>query len=254
MENTDIKMKLTNKYNLSNYIVKTLSQDNYDYEEDVWSASTLKMPSRMFALSKLNRDKLETDVSDIIPARFGTAVHLIFENTDLEEFGFTQERRMYGELLNQKISGKYDLKRKLSENFFRLYDIKSTSVYKYVYKDFKDYIIQLSIYRWLGIKNGEQIDDKATIIFIFTDWMKSRINHNNYPQLRIVEQEIDLMTFEETEEYIKKKITSHRDALKELPRCSDEELWKKKPEDLPKRCDYCSCRNFCEQYKEMVKK
>jgi len=220
-------MEYKNKHNIPDYLVKVLTKDSYDYEDNVWSASALKMPSRMFALNQLHKEELALDVRDMIPAVYGTAAHLMFENTDLTEFGFEQEKRVYAEVLGQKISGKYDMLKKTLKGF-KLHDIKSTSTYKYLNKDFKDYIIQLSIYKWLLSKNNVEVSDEAIIIFIFTDWSRAKLlKIEGYPKLRLQEQPITLMSLEETEEYIKSRIISHRKAMKELPLCTQEELWQK---------------------------
>jgi len=284
-------MKYTNKHNLPTHLVNVLKQDEYDYNDNVWSATTLNTPSRMFALKQTNKDNLEIDISDLVPTMMGTAIHSFFEKCNLD--GFEQEKRLFYEIDGQKISGKFDLLRSIGNDVFRLYDIKTTSVWKWIYNEYDDYIKQLSIYRYLCEKNGYSVESNAVIIFVFTDWSRAdSIKDPKYPQLRIMEQNIKLMSVAETEDYIRSRIKSHQQALIDLPLCSKEDLWqdddkfavmknggvralrvletKEQAQDLinnhkekdslfietregqAKRCDYCNCRAVCSQYQHRI--
>jgi len=213
-------------------------------------------PARITVLERQNREALEVDYADIIPSRYGTAIHDSFERVGISKA--IQEKRVKTIFENLIITGKFDMLKELEDKpgWYKLVDLKSTSAWTIVYQSKNDdYIKQLSIYRWLCTLNGYRVSDKAEICFFFTDWSRASANKNpNYPQARVYILPLDLMTLEETEEYIRERIKVIKQAFVELPRCTDEELWKKKAEDPPKRCDYCACRNFCEQYKEMVGK
>ncbi|SUA63243.1 Uncharacterised protein [Oligella urethralis] len=123
------------------------------------------------------------------------------------------------------VTGKYDF-------IFNgvVVDIKTTSTYSYMAdSSSNDYILQGSMYRWL---NPEKItEDYMTIAYIFTDYSQTRANTNpDYPQQRIATRDFHLMTYQETERWIKERLFL-LDSLKnspeaDMPDCTDEELWR----------------------------
>lgn len=274
-------MKFTNKYNLPKHICDWLAYDEYDYDSNTISATTLIGPARAWALKRLNADKLTMDYSDLLAVRYGTAIHDSLEKVGVYGEGDFKERRFYAELMGFQISGKMDA---LLGGVIR--DNKSTSVWKIVHKEFDDYVKQLSIYRWLLHKNGIEAAQFAFIDFFFTDWKKSdAVKGNGYPPLRYQEQRIELWPLDKTEAYIVERLEEFAFALGSLPLCLPEELWQtpttwavyrkegqarafrvvnseeeansiaaeiggmvaKRP-GMAKRCGYCTAAPFCEQY------
>lgn len=224
----------TNKFNLPHYAAEWLMHDEYVYEEGVVSSTRLLAPARQFALYKWNWDNLQMDVSEMIAARYGTAIHDSIEKVKLN--GCAQEQRLYTTIdINgqaYKISGQFDILKDINLEMQKLVDVKSTSVWSYIYNSKEqDYVKQLSVYRYIGNKNGYNIGRHAEIFMIFTDWSKSRAKKDvNYPQLRISIKPIVLWDDEATEKYIIERLTEFDKAVKckpeELSKCSDEELWK----------------------------
>jgi len=116
-------------------------------------------------------------------------------------------------------------------DLWKLIDVKSTSVWSYTHggKD-DDYRTQMSIYRYLAIQNNYKVEQTASIWMIFTDWSAAKAkNDPNYPQTRIVIKEIDLWGEDETLKYLGKRIALFNEveqmAEKDMPQCTDEELW-----------------------------
>ena len=293
-------MKYSNKHNFPDFVVQWLKHDSYDYDASTISATTLMKPARAYALEKQNWDNLEIDVSDVIASRYGTAIHDSVEKVNLKDC--KQEERLRKAVMNKIITGKFDILKEIELKRFQLIDVKSTSVWTYIYgsRD-EDYQKQLSIYRWLAIQNGYNVIPKAKIWMIFTDWSKSRAKNNpDYPETRIAIKEVELWGEEKTLKYIGERITILDKAAnheqKDMPFCTDEELWasadtwaimkegrksavkvhkiqKEAEEDVKfyedqklihkkysivyrpggvKRCSYCTARNFCTQYKQLV--
>lgn len=279
-------MKFTNKYNLPEAFVTWIKTDEYDYEPGVISATSLLGPARAFALKKNNYDKLEVDLSNIISSRMGTIIHdSLAECIEIDETrGDFKEKRFYVEVNGQKISGKIDL---FFDNTVK--DYKNTSVYKYIEKDFDDYIKQLSIYRYILVKNGYNPKDYGCIFFLFNNWSKKDLDKPNYPPSRIFEQKIDLMGIEETEKFIIDRLNAFKEALVNLPLCTKEELWETNStyavmktldaarairvfntkddadsfnrdgknvvverKGIAKRCEYCSVHPICEQCQKLI--
>ncbi len=278
-------MNWTNKHNIPKHICQWLAADDYDYDPNTISATTLIGPARAWALKRKHAKELTTDYSDMLALRYGTAIHDSLEKVGVYDEGDFKEKRFYAEVSGFTISGKMD-------SFIggEIRDNKSTSVWKFVKKDFADYVKQLSIYRYLLYRNGIETAAYAFIDFFFTDWKKSdAANGGGYPPIRYQEQRIELWSIEETEAYIIERLQEFVFALSSLPQCSSEELWKdpdkwavykttgaakafrvlgtedeavtvaeeiggsviKRPSKA-KRCGYCSAAPFCDQYKVML--
>lgn len=236
-------MKYTNNHNLPLPVKVWLESDSYDYHPGIYSATRLMKPVRMVVLEKRFDDKLEIDIADEIAKRYGTALHDSFEAVEIPNA--TQEKRKFckwndehriwirADETDGEISGKPDILMNIPDGSVDLWDIKSTSVWTYIFgKRDEEHRIQLSIYRLIEAGNGSQVNDNGTIIYLFTDWSKSRARQgNDYPPIRIVVKEIDLMSLDETNRYILDRIAlfdSHMDTPEpELPLCSREELWTK---------------------------
>ena len=286
-------MKITNKNNFPDYVVEWLKSDDYDYDYDpnTLSATTLMSPARVYALKNKHWEDLEIDVTDLIASRYGTAIHDSVEKVGIKNA--IQEIRFKTLIQGKKITGKFDLMIDMDQEEHKLVDVKSTSVWTYIYgsKD-EEYIKQLSIYRYLARKNGYNVGSKADIFMIFTDWSAAKArNDSDYPQTRIKIKPIDLWTDTETEEYIKTRISALNEALINLPECTEDDLWQTKTKyavmktgrksavklfdveeeankqanenkdyfveirpGKAKRCNYCSCRPVCDQFKELQTK
>lgn len=222
-------MKHTNKNNFPDFVVEWLKHDDYDYDANTMSATTLMQPPRAYALSRQNWEDLEIDVSDVIASRYGTAIHDSVEKVKLTNC--KQEQRLRKGIMNKTVTGKFDILKKVGNDSWELIDVKSTSVWSYIYgsKD-EEYIKQLSIYRWLAIENGYNVIPEAKIWMIFTDWSQERARKSEeYPNTRIAIKPISLWNEDQTMKYIGERITLLDAAVKmkqeDMPKCTDEELW-----------------------------
>ena len=222
-------MKYTNKRNFPDFVVEYLKYDEYDYDENALSATTLMQPPRSYALKKQNFDRLEIDVEDLIASRYGTAIHDSVEKVNLT--GCKQEERLKKAVKNKIITGKFDILKEISEKRWQLIDVKSTSVWTAIYgsRD-EDYKKQLSIYRWLAIENKYDVVQTAKIWLIFTDWSASKAKLDpEYPQSRIMVKDVELWGDEKTLKYIGDRISILESTAvmdqSDMPKCTDEELW-----------------------------
>jgi hypothetical protein len=110
----------------------------------------------------------------------------------------------------------------------RLFDYKSTSVFLYQKKEDKDYIWQLTVYRWLAREFID--DDVATIQFILKDWSEARAKKDpEYPQTPCPTLLVRVGSAEECRQRIIARVEEINRLMSleqsELPTCSDEELW-----------------------------
>ena len=257
-------MKITNDHNISLPLAAWLLYDDYDYinEPSYISATSLLKPTKQLVLSKrIPSSERTSDLSDFVARAFGRSIHTAVETAwtsnpkaALKQLGYPDsvlervvvnpteeqlkeiknpiaiyfEKRSLRELDGFTVGGKFDL---VADGIVQ--DIKTTSVYTYMNdRKLEDYKLQLSIYRWL---NPDLItEDYGYINFVFTDWQKFKAKSDpKYPKTRLATQRIELMSLEETEEFIRQRLRAYKSALGAdedmMPRCTDKELWRSDP-------------------------
>ena len=222
-------MKYANKFNFPLYVVEWLKFDEYEVVEGTISATGLMKPPKMYVLEQIHSEEIEVEISDLIASRYGTAIHDSVEKVKLTNA--IQEQRLATIVDGTKIVGKFDIMIKQEDGTYKLVDVKSTSVWTYIYgsKD-EEYVKQLSIYRLLAIRNGFVVGRKAEIFMVFTDWMPSKAKRDSeYPQARLHVKQIKLWSIEETEEWIEERLRMLRETTavpqKGMPDCLESELW-----------------------------
>jgi hypothetical protein len=258
-------MPYTNYNNIPLVLAVWLAADHgYDLNRGahVVSATSLMKPTKSLILGNRVAEAVDQDhridVSDLLPARLGTAVHTAAEvawlysrDKALEDLGFPAkviekirlnpdhpgEDPQFDIYLEQRtsraigkwiVSGKFDF----VENG-RVKDIKTTKVYNWIMgSNDEKYRIQGSIYRWL---NPEIItDDFVDILMIFTDWtpLKAKVDPE-YPKRNILVRTLPLMSLEETERWITNRLAEierYENAhQKDMPECTPAELWMDPP-------------------------
>lgn len=239
-----------------------LATDHYDHDDDpnTISATTLIKPVRQIILSsRIPPSEMLMDLTQMVPSRMGTAIHngievawkehyktamtalglpskvvnnVLINPTDEELFPdcipVYMEQRIYKQLGNFKISGKFDF---IMDG--RVEDFKTTSTFTVMNKtNDEKYILQGSIYRWLDPKRITS--DQMMIQFLFTDWSAAKAKADpNYPQKRFMSKVFNLKSLNETENFIRSKLEMlgrHWDSPEEeLPPCTDEDLWRSEP-------------------------
>ena len=262
-------MKITNNFNISLSLAVWLVHDEYDYvnEPNYISVTTLMKPLRHIILPRrIPRELVETDVSDFIARALGHSLHDSIEkswvkgykrslallgypekviervliNPTPEELASTpnaipiylEQRAKKTVEVNGKtwtVGGKFDM---VAEGI--VHDNKSTSAYTWVYggRD-EEHQQQGSLYRWL---NPDKItEDFIRINYIFTDWQRALVKSNpKYPDSRLKTKDIPLLSIAATENWIRNKLNQVDKYMsapeKEIPRCTDEELWRSDPQ------------------------
>lgn len=243
-------MKFTNKFGFPHYVEEWLTNDEYDYDPDAVTATSLLKPIRMFVLAKRYKDVTELDISDLIASRYGTALHDSLEKVKVKNA--IQENRLQTSINGYKVTGKFDMIVDMDKPVKKLVDVKSTSVWSYIFNSkHEDYITQLSIYRFLAQKNNINVGEDAEIFMMFTDWSGTKARSDpSYPQARIAIVPIKLWPPEQTEKFIVNRLRLFDTASilpdNDLPWCNETELWSNN--GIAKRCSYCSVKNHCNQY------
>lgn len=245
-----------------------LASDFYDHSDDPneISATTLLKPLRQIILaSRVPPGDGMTNLADMMNSRMGTAIHDGIEKAwksnyrpAMEALGLPQrvidririnptqgdvdlaaaqgieiipiymEQRLKRKIGKWTVTGKYDF---VGEG--KVQDFKSTGTFTYKKQTNADkYTQQGSIYRWLDSNLITQ--DTMEIHYIFTDWKPSMAKTDaNYPPKRFHTQSFQLMSLEETESFIRRKlelIEQYWDAEEDdIPLCDDTELWRSEP-------------------------
>jgi hypothetical protein len=284
-------VQVTNIADVSLPLAVWLLHDEYDYVRGVnnyISATSLMKPLRQIILpGRIPVEQQVTDVTDYVARTLGHAIHDSIEKSwksggyaaALTRMGYPQdvidrirvnptpeeirakndiipvylEQRELKEVVVQgqtwTVGGKFDM---IADG--QLNDFKSTSVYSWIKgtRD-ADHRLQGSLYRWLNpLKVTE---DYIRINYIFTDWSKAQSQTAGYPDQRVKHKDIPLMSIQETEAWIKWKLSEVAKYSKlpedQIPQCTDEELWRSAPQykyysDPAKAADPAarSTRNF----------
>ena len=222
-------MRITNKYNLPDYVVRWAMTDHYDYEPDTLTATQLVKPMRQLILLQRHDHEIEADVSDFLKMRMGTAIHDSFERIDLPDC--EQEQRVRTEIKGHTITGKFDILKHKKNKRYRVKDIKHTSVTKFLKNNTEDYIMQLSILRFLLWFNGYAplVDKEGDICFFFSDWMPAKAQRSDYPSIPVLEKAYTLYNLKDSRNFIERKVSEYRECQtlpdKMLPPCAPEDLW-----------------------------
>lgn len=220
-------MKLTNKLNLPQPIVKAVSNDGYNSGDCDISVTSLLKPPQMLALERKFEDQLEEDVSDRIWSLLGQVVHGILERA--EETAIA-EQRLVIEVDDWKVSGQMD-RFLLKEGI--LQDYKFTSVYKVRDGVPEEYAKQLNIYAHILRKHGRTVN-KLQIVAILRDWSKNQYirEGNPYPAQQVVLLDVPIIPDEEVAAYIAERVAIHKAAASQSPKelaeksaCSAEDRW-----------------------------
>lgn len=230
-------MKITNKLNLPQPFVDAVSKE-YTYKDKRYSVTTLLNSEREIMLKRRYNDQIESDVSDMIWAIFGTAVHSVLENSNKGEELLTEQYLSIPVTLSDgdeyTLSGLCDL---FDTKQGEVIDYKVTSTFKVLKKDFEDYRMQGLMYCYMISKtnfNGVIYKPKkATFYPVLRDWQKSKAKFDReYPQTQVqkVTFKFTDKDFKWIEQWLKAKFEAIKAAEQlsdeELPMCSDKDRWK----------------------------
>ena len=237
-----------------------LATDNYDFDANTISATSLIKPLRQIILSgRVPTQDATVDLANMVASRMGSAIHDAIENAwknnydkAMAALGLPKkviekirinpkpedvnddiipiylEQRASKQVGKFLVSGKYDF---IGDG--RVEDFKSTGVYTAMNNtNDEKYILQGSIYRWLNPLIITK--DQMAIQYIFTDWNAARARtEEKYPKQRIQQKILNLKSIQETDQFVKAKLNQievYWDAEEpNIPLCSDEDLWRSAP-------------------------
>ena len=209
-------MIYTNKLNLPKVFEKL--QERKDPIPHRYGITELLGSTREIKLKRKYFDKLEEDISEHIPALFGSAVHKVFEeNSNPEE----SEIKMEVEFGEDVVVGIID-----HVDGDIIEDYKTCSVSKYTKQDFDDYKMQVYAYAYMRMIKFGIISRKGKIYMLMKDWSKIKAyKSSNYPTspIYVLEFPIYDSDYDFIFNYINNKLKELNN--NELPLCSDEDRW-----------------------------
>ena len=224
-------MKITNKYGLPSAFLEYANSDKYSKGKADISVTSLIDSPRVRLMKDIYNDVSEQDVSDMIWALFGTAVHKVLEEVEQDENRITEER-LYTEVDGWILSGAID-QQIIDGNDVSIIDYKTTSAWSVIYGK-KDWELQTNLYSYLVQKEKGLNVKSIQICAILRDWnRRDAMTKDNYPKSQVVMIDIPIWSFDKIDEYAKERIGVHQNATQlfdlenELPLCSDEDKWTK---------------------------
>lgn len=223
-------MKITNKYALPDPIINALHRPTYTKGGANVSATELLTSPRIVQLRRKHSEELEQDASEMVWSLFGSALHNVLEHG--KDDRHVVEERLHTTLDGWSISGAIDLQT-IENGTIKVSDYKTTGAWA-VMNEKADWTSQLNIYAWLVQKAKGMPVSSLEIVAIIRDWAKREADKKeDYPQAPIVTIPITLWSMDESEEFIRKRINQHADALMSsetgsaLPECSSEDMWER---------------------------
>ena len=229
-------MKLTNHHGLPESFVAFAKDDKYSAGVADISVTGLIDSPRIRILKRLNAEKMETDVVDMVWPLFGTAVHHILESSS-NGVDIIQEERLFHEFGGWTVSGAID-HQKIVDGAIQITDYKVTSVWSVILGK-EEWVKQQNCYAWLvensnaGTNRQKKVSN-IRICAVLRDWQRKKAEFDSdYPQAPVVIIDLPLWSAEERETYIQDRILMHQEAQAEydlydrMALCSEEEQWAK---------------------------
>ena len=223
-------MIITNKHNLPQAFVNAVEYPTYTKGKAHMSVTELLNSPQIVQLKAKYANEITVDVSEMMWAVFGTAVHHVLEQN--KGVGDIVEQRLHADIDGWHISGAID-QQIVTKDGIEIGDYKTTSVWA-VMNDKPEWEQQLNIYAWLVETVKKAPITKIKIVAILKDWKEAEAGtRQNYPAKQVVTLDIPIWSMEQRESFIKERIHLHSEALfandtnDSLPECTPAECWEK---------------------------
>lgn len=212
-------MKITNNQGLPQPFVDAVSSSIRVPKRGIISCTGIIDPPQKRVLTIDNWEEIVIDASEMVWSLFGLSTHAILQK--YADGNHLSEETLSHEIDGWNVTGTPDL----LENEV-LDDYKVTSVYAFLLGEKEEWKWQDNIYAWLFRKYGFRVA-RARIVAILRDWSKRKAEFDkDYPQSNVLVKEIELLSDEEVESYVRTRLIMHKMAEDgALPLCSDEERW-----------------------------
>lgn len=217
-------MIVTNVLNLPQALVDAVTLEKHN-ADGCLSATTLIKGVKEILLTDRHWDEITVDVKDSIWALWGTTTHKLLE----KEYDGTFTEEKFEETIGAyKVTGRVDCYDMANEI---LYDYKTTSAWKIVFKNFEDWFMQGMIYSWLLSLKGLKVK-KCKFVAILRDWSESEsIKKPDYPKSPVYTYEFDVTDADlvDVEQFVRAKVDmvskNKEIADDDIPICQPDERW-----------------------------
>ena len=222
-------MKLTNEMGLPQPFVDAATSD-HEYTPKRYSVTAVLKGTREVILQRRHDGEIEQDVSDLVWAIFGSAVHGILEKSQETESQLKENWISVDMGDGYELSGIFDL---YDDSTGTVTDYKTATAWKVVFGEFDDWKRQTLCYVWMlrqigfYAKRGENVamlkDHSKT---------KAKADHT-YPQHPVycIGWDFSESEIAECGEWLRGRFEEIKLAEsmpdEELPMCSEEERWHK---------------------------
>lgn len=221
---------VTNKFKLPQFVVDALTHSDYTRGDSDISVTQLIDSPRIARLQREHADEQTKDAVDFVWSRFGTSVHVMFEES-LKATGsdVITEERLFTETQGWSLSGAIDAQ-EVSDDGVIISDFKVTSAWSVIF-DKSSWHTQLNVYAYLVRKAKGQTVKKLQIVALLRDWVRRKAEQGGeYPTAPIVVLDIPMWSEAEQDAYVESQIKKHMEATntdQPLIFCSSEETWQK---------------------------
>ena len=223
-------MKLTNEMGLPQPFVDAATSD-HEYTPKRYSVTAVLKGTREAILQRRHDGEIEQDVSDMVWAIFGSAVHGILEKSQETESQLKENWLSVDMGDGYELSGIFDL---YDDSTGTVTDYKTATAWKVVFGEFDDWKKQTMCYVWMLRQIGFENARRGEIVAMLKDHSKTKAKADHtYPQHPVFRIGWDF-TDEELEECgkaLKEKFEEIRRCEQlpddELPMCTEEERWHK---------------------------
>jgi len=215
-------MKITNRYNLPEALVKAVKskREYYEFKENRIGATTLIDSPYRRMLTMQHYDEIEEDISSMLWAILGIAVHKVldqFDNTTVKELKI-EHKYIYNNT-EYTIVCIGDMWNPVNK---RLTDWKITSKYS-MDKDKDEWTSQLNVNKYLFESIGLEVNS-LEISAILRDFSKKDKIENKFPfVIPFVSREIKIIDKESVKLYIEERLKKH--FVDDIQECTPEERW-----------------------------
>lgn len=206
-------------------------RNHYDNFDSDYSVTEIIEPPQLVQLRKRYAKEIgeqTIDPDSEYHSFDGVAWHLLVELYLKKMPGWTVERRVWDKILDRRISGAPDF---IYEPEFELWDLKRTSAWKKVYKEYEKWEQQLNLYHYL-LFTQKRVIKKMFIWGNWKDWLQEKVfQYTEYPKTRMEAIPIRIWTREEQERFIKERLQMQIAAEDledfDLPHCTSKDMWEK---------------------------
>jgi hypothetical protein len=221
---------VTNKFKLPQFVVDALTHSDYTRGDSDISVTQLIDSPRIARLQREHADEQTKDAVDFVWSRFGTSVHVMFEES-LKATGsdVITEERLFTETQGWKLSGAIDAQ-EVGDDGVIISDFKVTSAWSVIF-DKSSWHTQLNVYAYLVRKAKGQTVKKLQMVALLRDWVRRKAEQGGeYPTAPIVVLDIPMWSEAEQDAYVESQIKKHMEATntdQPLIFCTSEETWQK---------------------------